>query len=165
MERFKGMAATSMVMAIALTADKLSKQFTPKGMIESSASAPYYASLVMTAMAMTMPGPVARGAELAMNWGGGQIAALGSQVINLFKGPDGQTLATMTPRSPDDLQAQVARIGAYVDGLSEEHEAAYEQLVGRSVHQAIEQAATLSAGAPQARASGVSIEEMVAQHA
>ncbi|SFR71371.1 hypothetical protein SAMN05428960_0377 [Mitsuaria sp. PDC51] len=160
MERFKGMAATSMVMAIALTADKLSKQFTPKGMIESSASAPYYASLVMTAMAMTMPGPVARGAELAMNWGGGQIAALGSQVINLFKGPDGQTLATMTPRSPEELLAQVARIGSYVDSLPEEQRAAYDQIAGESIRRSIDQAS-----ASPARASGVSIEEIVTESA
>ena len=95
-----------------------------------------------------------------MNWGGGQIAALGTQVVNLFKGPDGQTLATMTPRSPEELQAQVARIGAYVDSLPEEQRAAYDQIAGESIRRSIDQAS-----ASPARASGVSIEEIVTESA
>lgn len=152
MERFKGMAATSMVMAIALTVDKLSKLATPRGLIEASSTAPYYASLVMTAMAMTMPGPVARGAELAMNWGGSQIA-------RLFRGPGGQQLATMTPSSPQELAQRVTDLHAYIQGLDPQEQQEYAQVVGASLMQAMDDSSRRWAGEP-ATSSGVSIEEI-----
>lgn len=159
MERFKGMAATSMVMAIALSVDKLSKQFTPKGLIESSDAAPYYASIVMTAMAMTMPGPVARGAELAMNWAGGQAAALGRTVAQVFRGPDGQMLATHTPTSPEDLQRHVAETSRYVASLTPAQRDDYVALAGESIRAAINEVGQ-AASDPAPRRSSVSIEEL-----
>lgn len=153
MERFKGMAATSMVMAIALTVDKLSKLATPKGLVEASSSAPYYASLVMTAMAMTMPGPVARGAELAMNWGGSRIA-------RLFKGPDGQALATTVPSSPQELQQRVTELHEYLQGLDPQQQLEYAQVAGASLLQAMDDSSRRWTADERASTSGVSIEEI-----
>lgn len=73
MERFKAMCSGSLVMALALGVEKLSKTFADKSLIEASSASPYYAGAIMSLMSMSMPGPMARGAELAMNWGGGQI--------------------------------------------------------------------------------------------
>jgi hypothetical protein len=161
MERFKGMAATSMVMALALSADKISKEFTPRGLIEANASAPYYASLVMTMMAMTMPGPIARGAELALNWGGSQLAAAGSKIAGMFKGPDGQQLTTAVPTSPEHLQQRMAELSAYTQALTPEQHVQYEQTVADSLHQALEGAVARAAGHSQRRNSGVEIQEIV----
>ncbi len=140
MERFKGMAATSMVMAIALTADKLAKLATPNGLIEATASAPYYASVVMTAMAMTMPGPVARGAELGLNWAGSKIASIGGKISNLFKGPGDQQLATFIPSTQEEALHHVVTLGDYLRGLSPEGLQTYEAIAGESIHHAIEHA-------------------------
>lgn len=161
MERFKGMAATSMVMALALSADKISKAFTPRGLIDANASAPYYASLVMTMMAMTMPGPIARGAELALNWGGGQLAAAGSKIAGMFKGPDGQQLTTAVPTTPEGLQQRVAELSAYTQSLTPEQHLQYERTVADSIQQALEGAAARAAGHSQRSNSGVVIQEIV----
>jgi hypothetical protein len=161
MERFKGMAATSMVMALALSADKISKAFTPRGLVEANASAPYYASLVMTMMAMTMPGPIARGAELALNWGGGQLAAAGGKIAGLFQGPDGQQLATATPTTPEGLQQRVAELSTYTQSLTLEQHLQYERTVADSIQQALQGAAARAAGHSQGSRSGVVIQEIV----
>lgn len=153
MERFKGMAATSMVMAIALAADKLSKLATPRGLVEADSSAPYYASLVMTAMAMTMPGPVARGAELAMNWAGGKVAGL-------FQGPDGTQLATTVPSSPQALQRRVSELHEYVSSLDEQQQQQYEQLAGQSILQLIDRSASQPPAPSPTSGSSARIEEI-----
>ncbi|PPU96471.1 type III secretion system effector protein [Xanthomonas hyacinthi] len=159
MERFKAMSAVSMVMALALGADKLSKAFTPKGLIESSPTAPYYAGLIMTIMSMTMPGPMARGAELAMNWGGAKI-------IGLFKGPDGATLATRVPASPEELHENAAGLQDYIARLSPEQQREYELMAGSSIQQAIENAGALQlAPMATAQASGVTITEITEEEA
>lgn len=161
MERFKGMAATSMVMALALSADKISKEFTPRGLVEADSSAPYYASLVMTMMAMTMPGPIARGAELALNWSGSQLATAGGKIAGLFKGPGGQPLATAAPASPEELVQRMAELSAYARTLPPEQLLQYEQAVADSVHERLEGAAARSAGHSQRSQSSVVIEEIV----
>jgi hypothetical protein len=153
MERFKGMAATSMVMAIALAADKLSKFATPRGLVEANASAPYYASLVMTAMAMTMPGPVARGAELAMNWAGGQVAGL-------FRGPDGTQLATTVPASPQALQQRVSELHEYVSSLDQQQQLQYEQLAGQSILRLIDRTTSQPPASSPTPGSSARIEEI-----
>jgi hypothetical protein len=155
------MAATSMVMALALSADKISKEFTPRGMVEADSSAPYYASLVMTMMAMTMPGPIARGAELALNWSGSQLATAGGKIAGLFKGPGGQPLATAAPASPEELVQRMAELSAYARTLPPEQLLQYEQAVADSVHERLEGAAARSAGHSQRSQSSVVIEEIV----
>lgn len=160
MERFKGMAATSMVMALALSADKISKEFTPRGLVEANSATPYYASLVMTMMAMTMPGPIARGAELALNWGGRQIGKGVQQVARLFNGPDGQQLATTVPTSPEHLSQRVVELREYVQDMTLEQLWAYERTVADSLHQELESAVARSAGHSQRHNSGVVIQEI-----
>jgi hypothetical protein len=161
MERFKGMAATSMVMALALSADKISKAFTPRGLVEADSSAPYYASLVMTLMAMTMPGPIARGAELALNWGGQQIGKGVEQIRSLVSGPDGQPLGTVEPRTPQELQQRMVELQAFYSAeRPAEQQSALEAAVGASISQALTDAAARAAGESQRRNTGVTIQEI-----
>lgn len=128
MERFKGMAATSMVMCLALGADKLAQLSGsfPKGLIESSSTAPYYAAAVMTVMAMTMPGPVARGAEIGLNYAG-------SKIVALFTDPQGRQLATIIPASHEDALRRVSEIRTHVASMSAEELEEYETTVGSVV--------------------------------
>ncbi|WP_108779862.1 XopX family type III secretion system effector [Xanthomonas fragariae] len=151
MERFKSMCSGSMVMALALGVEKLSKTFADKSLIESSSSSPYYAGAIMSLMSMTMPGPMARGAELAMNWGG-------QQVMRVFKGPDGTPLATRMPSSLEDLSQTVQSTARYVESLTSEQAQQYEQMVGDIALQVIEDA---GAGATtQTRPSSVTLTEI-----
>ncbi|UXA70504.1 type III secretion system effector protein [Xanthomonas prunicola] len=150
MERFKSMCGGSMVVAMALGADKLSKTLADRSLIEASSASPYYAAAVMTLMAMTMPGPVANGAELAMNWSGRQIG-------RLFAGPDGTPLATTLPSSPEELQETTHRTLRYLLQLSPAHRQIYEeQTVADAALQAIQDAGA----AAQPRASSVTITEV-----
>lgn len=153
MERFKGMAATSMVMAMALSVDKLAKAFTPKGLIEASPEAPYYAALVMTVMAMTMPGPVARGAELAMNWGGSAIASL-------FKGPDGRELGVMVPSSPEGLVAWTETLSEHIQGLGDDELPDFEQRFMENLSQVMVDAKRATDPAAGPSNSGVTLTEI-----
>jgi hypothetical protein len=153
MERFKGMAATSMVMAMALSVDKLAKAFTPKGLIEASPEAPYYAALVMTVMAMTMPGPVARGAELAMNWGGSAIASL-------FKGPDGRELGAMVPSSPEGLVAWTETLSEHIQGLGDDELPDFEQRFMENLSQVMVDAKRATDPAAGPSNSGVTLTEI-----
>ncbi len=153
MERFKGMAATSMVMALALSADKIAKAFTPNGMIEASAEAPYYAALVMTVMAMTLPGPVARGAELAMNWGGGQIA-------RLFQAPDAGPPGTVLPQSPRALVERTAELAAQLQSMSPQAQARFEAEVAQNLMDLIGEATAAPHRAAQEGVSRVVIENI-----
>ena len=122
MERFKSMASTSMVMALALSADKLSKFLTPNGLIESSPNAPYYASVVMTLMAMTLPGPIARGAELAMNW-------TGRSIRSQFFSKDKKELSTLEPDSTLSLRNHLEKLSSFIKHLDGEQQQAYEAYV------------------------------------
>ncbi|MCF5922786.1 type III secretion system effector protein, partial [Xanthomonas perforans] len=148
MERFKAMCSGSLVMALALGVEKLSKTFADKSLIEASSSSPYYAGAIMSLMSMTMPGPMARGAELAMNWGGGQI-------MRVFRGPDGTALATRMPSSPEELIQHVQDTARYVQSLSPEQAQEYAQTVADSALQGIE-----DAGAQTRPASSVTITEI-----
>jgi hypothetical protein len=150
MERFKAMSAGSMVMALALGADKFSKSFTPNGLIESSTNSPYYAGLVMTLMSMTMPGPIARGAELAMNWAAGKI-------LGRCTDANGTTLVTREAETVQELQEHVSSVQQHLATLSPPEHDAYLQLVANNVHNLI-----ANAGAPQqaTRTSGVTITEI-----
>lgn len=166
MERFKGMAATSMVMALALSVDKVSKTATPHGLVEADSTAPYYAALVMTMMAMTLPGPIARGAELALNWGGRQIGNGLQQVRNLISGPGGEALGTVEPHSLQGLQERVAELQAFhTQDRSAEQQAALDRVVENSLHQALTDAGRTDSGRAQPRRSGVVIEEIPDAHA
>ncbi|WP_234425253.1 XopX family type III secretion system effector, partial [Xanthomonas fragariae] len=149
MERFKAMCSGSMVMALGLGVEKLSKIFANKSLIEASSSSPYYAGAVMSLMSMTMPGPIARGAELAMNWGGHQL-------MRVFKGPDGTPLATRMPSSPDELDETIENTLRYLEGLTEAELYAYRTIVAESTLQAIHDA---GAGT-QTRPSNVTISEI-----
>ncbi|WP_272932552.1 XopX family type III secretion system effector [Xanthomonas translucens] len=150
MERFKAMSAGSMVMALALGADKFSKSFTPNGLIESSTNSPYYAGLVMTLMSMTMPGPIARGAELAMNWAAGKI-------LGRCTDANGTTLVTREAETVQELQEHVSSVQQHLATLSPPEHDAYLQLVANNVQNLI-----ANAGAPQqaTRTSGVTITEI-----
>ncbi len=150
MERFKAMSAVSMVMALALGADKFSKLFTPNGIIESSQNSPYYAGLAMSLMSMTMPGPVARGAELAMNWVGGKI-------LGQCTDANGTTLVTREAETPEELQEHVANVQQHLSTLSSGELDEYTQVVADNLHDLI-----ANAGAPQqaTRTSGVTITEI-----
>ncbi|WP_284569077.1 XopX family type III secretion system effector [Xanthomonas graminis] len=150
MERFKAMSAGSMVMALALGADKFSKIFTPNGLIESSPNSPYYAGLVMTLMSMTMPGPMARGAELAMNWAAGKI-------LGRCTDANGTTLVTREAQTPQQLQEHVASVQEHVSGLSPEELEAYTQVVANNMQNLI---ANAGAARQPARMSGVTITEI-----
>ncbi|WP_230595311.1 XopX family type III secretion system effector [Xanthomonas vasicola] len=122
MERFKAMCGGSMVIAMALAAEKLSTTFADQSLIEASSTSPYYAGAVMSLMAATMPGPVADATEKAMNWGGRQIR-------RLFTGPDGTQLATTVPSTPEELQETSRRTLQYLLQLSPAHLQAYEEQV------------------------------------
>ncbi|MFC7521118.1 XopX family type III secretion system effector [Xanthomonas populi] len=149
MERFKAMCSGSMVMVLALGVEKLSKTFADKSLIEASSASPYYAGAIMSLMSMTMPGPMARGAELAMNWGG-------RQVMRVFKGPDGTQLATRMPSSPEELVQNVQRTASYVESLSPEQAQQYERMVGDAMLQVIQDPGAAS----QTRPSSVTITEI-----
>ncbi|MCC8692776.1 XopX family type III secretion system effector [Xanthomonas vesicatoria] len=133
MDRFKAMCGGSMVIALALGAEKLSKTLTDKSLIESSPNAQFYAGAIMSLMAVTMPGPIARGAELAMNWGGRQLG-------RMFTGPDGTPLATSVPSSAEELQENSRTTLAYLFSLTPEQRDKYEQIAGESILQAIQEA-------------------------
>jgi hypothetical protein len=150
MERFKTMNAVSMVMVLALGADKLSKLFTPEGLVESSPNSPYYAGLVMALMSMTMPGPMARGAELAMNWAA-------SKILGRCTDANGTTLVTREAQTLQELQEHMTSVQEHVASLSPEGLEQYEELAAANVHNLI-----VNAGAAQqpARTSGVTITEI-----
>ncbi|WP_272929851.1 XopX family type III secretion system effector [Xanthomonas cerealis] len=150
MERFKAMSAGSMVMALALGADKFSKSFTPNGLIESSPNSPYYAGLVMTLMSMTMPGPMARGAELAMNWAAGKI-------IGRCTDANGTTLVTRQAQTVQELQEHMTSVQEHVAGLNPEQLEQYEEQVGANVQNLI---ANAGIARQTARTSGVTISEI-----
>ncbi|UKE69573.1 type III secretion system effector protein [Xanthomonas cerealis pv. cerealis] len=147
MERFKGMCGGSMVIALALGAEKLSKTFADKSLIESSPNAQFYAGAIMSLMAVTMPGPIARGAEIAMNMAG-------SGLMRLFKGPDGTELATCVPASPEEMQEHIEGTARYVEGLSTEQQDAYAAMVGEIVERSLQEASS------QAPRSSVTITEI-----
>ncbi|PPU86343.1 type III secretion system effector protein [Xanthomonas populi] len=149
MERFKGMCGGSMVIALALGAETLSKTFADQSLIESSPNAQFYAGAIMSLMAVTMPGPIARSAEMAMNMAG-------SGLKRLFTGPDGTPLATRVPDSPEDMQEQIQDIARYVEGLSPEHEEVYAAVVGENVARALQDASSQA----QAPHSSVTITEI-----
>ncbi|WOB50758.1 C2H2-type zinc finger protein [Xanthomonas hydrangeae] len=150
MERFKAMCSGSMVMALALGVEKLSKTFADKSLIEASPASPYYAGAIMSLMSMTMPGPMARGAELAMNWGG-------RQVMRVFEGPDGTPLATRMPSSPEELIQTVQDTANYVASLQSEHAQQYQEMVGDIALQVIEDAGAAAQTRP---GSSVTITEI-----
>ncbi|PPT92992.1 type III secretion system effector protein [Xanthomonas theicola] len=152
MERFKSMSAVSMVMALALGADKISKAFTPNGLIASSPTSPYYAGLIMSLMSMTMPGPMARGAEMAMNWGGGKL-------LGLFKGPDGTALATRVAETVEELQEHAAGAQAYRESLSPAKRDQFDAMTGDNILQAIDNSDALRAAVSPA-GSSVTITEI-----
>ncbi|WP_267190947.1 XopX family type III secretion system effector [Xanthomonas dyei] len=156
MERFKAMCSSSMVMALALGAEKLSKTFADKSLIEASSASPYYAGAIMSLMAVTMPGPMARGSELAMNWGGRQITRGRQQIMRMFKGPDGTPLATGLPGTQQELQERTRSTLAYFLSLKQEDQQAYGQLVAEAALQAVQDA---GATAPT-RPSSVVITEI-----
>ncbi|MFC0152587.1 XopX family type III secretion system effector [Xanthomonas dyei] len=151
MDRFKAMCGGSMVIALALGAEKLSKTLTDKSLIESSPNAQFYAGAIMSLMAVTMPGPIARGAELAMN-------VAGSSLMRLFTGPDGTELATRMPSSFEEMQEQIQATAEYVEGLDPEDLERYADIVGETVAQAIDAAATQAH--PQVPRRGVTITEI-----
>lgn len=127
-ERFKGMAATSMVMCLALGADRLSKLSAamPNGLIQASPVAPYYAALAMTAMAMILPGPIARGAELGLNYAGSKITAL-------FSDPQGNQLATVIPHSLEAAAERVEELRDHLSNMSAHELDAYESVAAASI--------------------------------
>ncbi|MEB1688075.1 type III secretion system effector protein, partial [Xanthomonas campestris pv. campestris] len=150
MERFKGMCGGSMVIALALGAEKLSKTFADNSLIESSPNAQFYAGAVMSLMAVTMPGPIARGAELGMNVAGGRLK-------RLFTGPDGTPLATCMPSSPEELIQNVEDRARYVQSLSPDQAQEYAQRVGEIALQVIEDAGAQAQTRPS---SSVTITEI-----
>ncbi|MCC8559237.1 XopX family type III secretion system effector [Xanthomonas vesicatoria] len=152
MERFKAMCSGSMVMALALGVEKLSKSFADQSLIEASSSSPYYAGAVMTLMSMTMPGPMARGAELAMNWGGGQLG-------RIYTGPDGTPLATSVPSSAEELQERSRTTLAYVTSLAPEQLDQYLQTAGESTLHAIREAGETAQAGPGSSVTITEIEE------
>ena len=94
-----------------------------------------------------------------MNWAGGQAAALGRTVAQVFRGPDGQMLATHTPTSPEDLQRHVAETSRYVASLTPAQRDDYVALAGESIRAAINEVGQ-AASDPAPRRSSVSIEEL-----
>ncbi|MBG3852302.1 XopX family type III secretion system effector [Xanthomonas sp. WHRI 8391] len=152
MERFKAMCSGSMVMALALGVEKLSKTFADKSLIEASSASPYYAGAIMSLMSMTMPGPMARGAELAMNWGGRQLGCM-------FTGPDGTPLATSVPSSVEELQERSRTTLAYLMRLTPEQLDQYGQMAGESVLQAIQEAGDAAQAGPSSSVTITEIEE------
>ncbi|PPV05468.1 putative type III effector protein XopX [Xanthomonas bromi] len=149
MERFKGMCGGSMVIALALGAEKLAKTFADKSLIEASPNAQFYAGAIMSLMAVTMPGPIARGAELAMN-------AAGSSLKRLFTGPDGTELATRTFDSVEQMQGHLQSVGEYAQQLTPQQLDSYATQIGENV------ALTLQAASAQSHAprSNVTITEI-----
>ncbi|MFA1260556.1 XopX family type III secretion system effector [Xanthomonas axonopodis pv. fascicularis] len=150
MERFKGMCGGSMVIALALGAEKLSKTFADKSLIESSPNAQFYAGAIMSLMAVTMPGPIARGAELAMNFAGGKLK-------RLFTGPEGTPLATTAPSSVEEMQERARTTLAYLISLTPEQLDQYEQIAGESMLETIQEARDVAQAGPS---SSVTITEI-----
>ncbi|ASK95355.1 type III secretion system effector protein [Xanthomonas campestris pv. merremiae] len=153
MERFKAMCSGSLVMALALGVEKLSKTFADKSLIEASSSSPYYAGAIMSLMSMTMPGPIGRGAELTMKWGG-------AQVMGVFKGPDGTTLATRMPSTPEELIHNVEDTARYVQSLSPDQAQEYTQRVGEIALQVIEDAGAQAQTRPSSSVTITEIDEI-----
>lgn len=122
MERFKSMASTSIVMSLALSIDKLSKFVTSKGLIESSPDSAYYASMIMTLMAMTLPGPIARGAELIINQAGRSIGSI-------MNSCNSNALRTHKPETISELSLHLQSVSTYIQQLDHEERQAYEAYV------------------------------------
>ncbi|QOY23814.1 type III secretion system effector protein [Xanthomonas citri] len=152
MDRFKAMCGGSMVIALALGAEKLSKLLTDKSLIESSPNAQFYAGVIMSLMAVTMPGPIARGAELAMNWGGRQLG-------RRFTGPDGKPLETRVPSSAEELQQTSHRTLGYLLSLRDEQLEEYEENVGDSILQAIQEAGEAAQARPSSSVTLTEIDD------
>ncbi|PPU75710.1 type III secretion system effector protein [Xanthomonas cucurbitae] len=152
MDRFKAMCGGSMVIALALGAEKLSKVLTDKSLIESSPNAQFYAGAIMSLMAVTMPGPIARGAELAMNWGGRQLG-------RMFTGPDGAQLATFVPSSAEELQQMSQNTLAYLFSLEDEQLQDYTRTVGDSILQAIQDAGEATHAGPSSNVTLTEIDD------
>ncbi|ETC89042.1 XopX family type III secretion system effector [Xanthomonas hortorum] len=152
MDRFKAMCGGSMVIALALGAEKFSKMLTDKSLIESSPNAQFYAGAIMSLMAVTMPGPIARGAELAMNWSGRQLG-------RMFTGPDGTPLATSVPSSAEELQERTRTTLAYLMRLTPEELEQYEQIAGESILQEIQQAGHAAQAGPSSSVTITEIED------
>ncbi|MFL7956738.1 XopX family type III secretion system effector [Xanthomonas vasicola] len=152
MERFKAMCGGSMVIALALGAEKLSKVLTDKSLIESSPNAQFYAGVIMSLMAVTMPGPIARGAELAMNWGERQLG-------RRFTGPDGTPLETRVPSSAEELQQTSHRTLGYLLSLRDEQLEEYAENVGDSILQAIQEAGEAAQGRPSSSVTLTEIDD------
>ncbi|CTP85573.1 putative type III effector protein [Xanthomonas translucens pv. poae] len=140
MERFKGMCGGSMVIALALGAEKLSKTFADKSLIDSSPNSQFYAGVIMSLMAVTMPGPIARSAEMAMKMAGSGMSMAGSGLKRLFTGPDGTPLATGAPGSPEEMQEHLESTARYLEDLSPEEQDAYASMVGEIAAQAVQDA-------------------------
>jgi len=151
MDRFKAMCGGSMVIALALGADKLSKVLLGDSLIEGMHHAQFYAGAIMSFMAVTMPGPIARGAELAMNWAG-------SGMLGRFTGPDGTELQTRTPTSLEQMQEQLQATARYVESLDPEQREIYAEMVGENIAQAIQSATTQAS--PQVTHRTVTITEI-----
>lgn len=152
MERFKAMCGGSMVIALALGAEKLSKVLTDKSLIESSPNAQFYAGVIMSLMAVTMPGPIARGAELAMNWGERQLG-------RRFTGPDGTPLETRVPSSAEELQQTSHRTLGYLLSLRDEQLEEYAENVGDSILQAIQEAGEAAQARPSSSVTLTEIDD------
>ena len=129
MERFKSMASVSLVMALALSIDKISKAFTPRGLIASTSAAPYYSAAAMTLMAMTLPGPVAQGAETFIQW-------TGSKIKNILPNTDSEMeFATCAPSTLEELQAHTKTLSNFIGQLDPEQQHAYEAHVCENIRQ------------------------------
>ncbi|MCC4620997.1 type III secretion system effector protein [Xanthomonas cassavae CFBP 4642] len=153
MDRFKAMCGGSMVIALALGAEKLSKVLTDKSLIESSPNAQFYAGVIMSLMAVTMPGPIARGAELAMNWGGRQLG-------RRFTGPDGAPLETRVPSSAEELQQISHRTLGYLLSLRDEQQLEeYAENVGDSILQAIQEVGEAAQARPSSSVTLTEIDD------
>lgn len=151
MDRFKAMCGGSMVIALALGADKLSKVLMGNSLIEGMQHAQFYAGAIMSFMAVTMPGPIARGAELAMNW-------VGSGTVGRFTGPDGTELQTRTPTSLEQMHEHMQATARYVENLDPAQREIYAEMVGENVARAIQSAATQAS--PQMTHRSVTITEI-----
>ncbi len=157
MERFKGMCGGSMVIALALGAEKLSKTFADKSLIESSPNSQFYAGVIMSLMAVTMPGPIARSAELAMKMAGSGMSMAGSGLKRLCTGPDGTALSTGAPDSPEEMQEHLESTARYLEELSPEQQDAYARIVGENIAQAVQDAGAQAQAQAQAPAPHSSV--------
>lgn len=131
MERLRNMASTTVVLVVALAADKFAQASGkfPDGLAQSSDSAPYYAAGILTAMVMLMAGPLAKGAAMGVGKLGEGLQWLTSCAKG--QGANGENIEELADIIVDNLSDQLKADPSNESGTSDGHLARIETLSKR----------------------------------